>query len=79
MRSGVFLFGVGYALFAFFDSLWWVIAVGMMVKFGLVVDYFTSKFDYKKMKPDLLTSVILGDLVWAVCFAAALWMRFSSQ
>ncbi len=77
LRGLVFAFGVGYILVGYFDWLWWFIVVGMIAKVGVVLDYFGNKFDFEKLKPDLLTYIVIGDLLWVFGFGAMLGMRLS--
>lgn len=79
LRGIVFGFGVGYILVGYFDWLWWFIIVGMVAKIGIVLDYFGNKFDYEKLRPDLLTYVMIGDLLWVFAFGAALGLEMSAQ
>ena len=78
LRALVFLFGVGYIMVGFFDWMWWIIVVGMAAKLGLVLDYFGSRFDFEKLKPDLMTYIMIGDLLWVFGFGAALGMNMSA-
>jgi hypothetical protein len=77
LRSFVVAFGFGYVLVGTFDWMWWLIVVGIVAKLGVVLDYFGQRFDFKKLKPDLLTYVVIGDLLWVFAFGAVLGMRMS--
>lgn len=79
MRAGVFLFGVGYIAVGYFDWLWWFILVGMAAKLGVVLDYFGSKFDFEKLRPDLLTYIVLGDVLWIFGFGIMLGLELSAM
>ena len=79
MRGLVFAFGVGYVLVGYYDWLWWIILLGMAAKVGVVLDYFGNKFDYEKLRPDLLTYVVIGDLLWVFGFGIMLGLRLSAN
>jgi len=79
MRGLVFAFGVGYILVGYYDWLWWIILLGMVAKVGVVLDYFGNKFDYEKLRPDLLTYVVIGDLLWVFGFGIMLGLRLSAN
>lgn len=79
MRGLVFAFGVGYVLVGYYDWLWWIILLGMAAKVGVVLDYFGDKFDYEKLRPDLLTYVVIGDLLWVFGFGIMLGLRLSAN
>ena len=77
LRGLVFAFGVGYILVGYYDWLWWFILLGMVAKIGIVLDYFGNKFDYEKLRPDTMTYVMIGDLLWVFAFGAALGLKMS--
>jgi hypothetical protein len=79
LRALVVAFGVAYILVGQFDWLWWFIILGMLAKLGVVLDYFGSRFDYQKMKFDMLTYVVIGDLLWVFGFGAMLGIRLSAM
>lgn len=78
LRFFVGAFGVGYVLIGYFDWLWWIGAIGLLVKLALVLDYFT-KYDYEKMRVDMLTVVVVGDLLWVFAFGAMLGLQLSAS
>lgn len=78
-RALVFTFGVGYILVGYYDWLWWFIILGMVAKVGVVLDYFANKFDYEKLRPDLLTYIVIGDLLWVFAFGISLGLRLSAN
>ncbi|KAJ1381752.1 hypothetical protein B484DRAFT_460305 [Ochromonadaceae sp. CCMP2298] len=69
LRGFVGALGVGYVMVGFFDWMWWLIPLGLVIKAAVVLNYFGGgSFDYDKMKPDFLTWIVLGDLAFVVCF-----------
>lgn len=79
LRSLVLAFGVGYALVGSFEWMSWFIVVGMLAKLGVVLDYFGRRFDFQRLKPDLLTYIVIGDLLWVFGFGAVLGIRLSTM
>ena len=73
LRAGVGLFGIGYALVAHitqYPYIYYIVPIGGLIKIHLFIDHFRKKMDRNttKFTFDLLTNVLIGDLVWAAGF-----------
>mmetsp|Transcript_9844 Transcript_9844/g.16225 ORF Transcript_9844/g.16225 Transcript_9844/m.16225 type:complete len:117 (+) Transcript_9844:56-406(+) len=79
LRMAVFAFGVGYAMVGFFDWMWWIVPVGFLLKAGVVLDYFGFRFDYEKLRPDTMTYIVLGDLVFVFCFGVDIGLTLAQK
>lgn len=77
LRAIVFAFGVGYILVGYFNWMWWFILLGIVAKLGIVLDYFGNTYDFEKLKLDLMTYIMIGDLLWVFGFGAMLGMKLS--